>query len=152
MKKYVSIATKYLAILCIICIAVLLSGVVLIIVGSENISLQIGLTVFGGMFSPLFLIIYFADRSHALIIDSDMVIFPRGANVNGKLTFKKTVVKLDEISSVESKLHKGDKILTGDCYFHTLKLKDGTKITVTLYSYGKEAEKEILEFIKNSVL
>ena len=152
MKKYVSIATKYLAILCIICIAVLLSGVVLIIVGSENISLQIGLTVFGGMFSPLFLISYFADRSRTLMIDSDMVIFPRGAIVNGKLTFKKTVVKLDEISSVESKLHKGDKILTGDCYFHTLKLKDGTKNTVTLYSYGKEAEKEILEFIKNSIL
>ena len=101
-KKYVSIATKYLAILCVICIAVLLSGVVLIIVGSENISLQIGLTVFGGMFSPLFLISYFADRSRTLMIDSDMVIFPRGANVNGKLTFNKTVVKLDEISSVES--------------------------------------------------
>ena len=47
--------------------------------------------------------------------------------------------------------YKGDKIVSRDCFFHTLKLKDNTKITFTLYAYGKEAEREIIEIIKKSV-
>lgn len=58
---------------------------------------------------------------------------------------------MDEIISVESKFYKGDKIISGDCFFHTLKLKNNTKITFTLYAYGKEAEREIMETIKKSV-
>lgn len=151
-KKYASRATKYLAILSLICIVILTSGIVLSVVGSPNTSLGIGLTIFGGMFSYLFLVCYFAERSRTLRIDSNTVIFPRGANVNGKMVLKKTVVKIDEISFVESKLYEGDGLFSSDCYFHTLTLKDGAKITVTLYSYGKAAEKEILEFIKNSIM
>ena len=64
---------------------------------------------------------------------------------NGKTVFQKTVVRICDLSSVESKFHKGDKIISDDCFFYTFKLKDGTSITVTLYAYGKEAEKEILE-------
>ena len=33
----------------------------------------------------------------------------------------------------------------------TLKLKDGTKIKFTLFAYGKKAEKEIIETIKNCI-
>ena len=151
-KKYVSRATKYLVILSLICIVILTAGIVLIVVGFPNTSSIIGLTIFGGMFSLLFIVCYFADRSRTLRIDSNTVIFPRGANVNGKTVFKKMVVKIDEISSNESKLIEGDGLFAYDCYFNTLKLKDGTEITTTLYSYGKVAEKEILEFIKNRVL
>ena len=139
-------------ILSLICIVILTAGIVLIVVGFPNTSSIIGLTIFGGMFSLLFIVCYFADRSRTLRIDSNTVIFPRGANVNGKTVFKKMVVKIDEISSNESKLIEGDGLFAYDCYFHTLKLKDGTEITTTLYSYGKVAEKEILEFIKNRVL
>ena len=151
-KKYVSRATKYLVILSLICIVILTAGIVLIVVGFPNTSSIIGLTIFGGVFSLLFLVCYFAERSRTLRIDSNTVIFPRGANVNGKTVLKKMVVKIDEIGFVESKLYEGDGLFTADCYFHTLKLKDGTEITVTLYSYGKAAEKEILEFIKNRIL
>ena len=59
------------------------------------------------------------------------------------MVFKRTVIKTDEIISLESKFYKGDKIFTGDCFFYTLKLKNGAKITFTLYAYGEEAEKEI---------
>ena len=152
MKNYVSRATKYLVIFCLICFVILISGIALIVADSPNTSLKIGLTVFGGMFGFLFLICYFAERNRTLRIDSSTVIFPRGAEVNGKTVFKKTVVKIDEISSVESKLNEGDGLFLSDCYFHTLKLKDGTRITVTLYSYGKDAEKEILDIIKNRIL
>ena len=152
MKKYVSRATKYLVILSLICIVILTAGIVLIVVGFPNTSSIIGLTIFGGVFGLLFLVCYFAERSRTLRIDSNTVIFPRGANVNGKTVLKKMVVKIDEIGFVESKLYEGDGLFTADCYFHTLKLKDGTEITVTLYSYGKAAEKEILEFIKNRIL
>ena len=42
--------------------------------------------------------------------------------------------------------------MSKDYFFHTLKSKDGTKVTVTLYSYGKYAEKEILRMIKERSL
>lgn len=94
----------------------------------------------------------FCRKKQSLIIDTDMIIFPRGVEKNGKTVFQKTIVRICEINSVVSKFHKGDKIISGDCFFYTLKLKDGTNITVTLYAYGKEAEKEILETIQGSIV
>ena len=101
--------------------------------------------------SIMFGSIFFAERSRVLIIENDKFIFPRGADINGKNVFQKTVVRKCDIFSLESKFHKGDGIISGDCFFYTLRLKNGTKITVTLYAYGKEAEKEILEMIQNSI-
>ncbi len=66
--------------------------------------------------------------------------------------FQKTVIKICDVGSVESKFHKGDKIISDDCFFYTLRLKDGTSITVTLYAYGKDAEKEIWETIKSRIV
>ena len=65
---------------------------------------------------------------------------------------KQIMDRVKLISSVESKFHKGDKIISDDCFFYTFRLKDGTSITITLYAYGKEAEKEILETIKSSMV
>lgn len=151
MKRYISRATKWLAILTIISAALLVTGIVFIIVNIPNIGLQIGATMLGALMSILFLSCFLAERSRALVIDADKITFPRGADRNGKIVFQKTVIQLDEICSIESKFHKGDKIISGDCFFHTLKLKDGTKVTVTLYAYGKEAEKEILETIQKNI-
>lgn len=46
--------------------------------------------------------------------------------------------------------YRNPKFLGSGCddrYYHTLKLKNGTNITVTLYAYGKEAEKEIIQIL-----
>ena len=151
MKRYTSTATKWLAIATLISVAMFATGIVLIVVNAANVGLQIGAIGFGGLMSILFVSCFFAEKSRALIIETDNFIFPRGAKVNGKTVFQKTVVRKCDISSVESKFHKGDGIISADCFFHTLKLKDGTKVTVTLYAYGKEAEKEILEMMQNSI-
>lgn len=149
MKKYISRATKWLAFFTIISILMLLIGVALTIVKLSDVGF--GFTVLGAMMSILFLCIYFAERSRWLTIDDSKIVLPRGADNNGKMVLKRTIIKIDEIVSVESKFYKGDKIISGDCFFHTLKLKDNTKITFTLYAYGKEAEREIIEIIKKSV-
>ena len=151
MKKYTSRATKWLAIFTVISVAVLILGIICILAHLSNIVLQIGLTILGGLMSVLFLSCFFAEKSRCLIIDNETIILPRGANINGKLVFKRTVATIDEITSVESSLYRGDGLISDDTYFHTLKLKDGTKITFTLYAYGKEAEKEIIETIRKSV-
>ena len=148
MKTYISRATKWLAILTSISVAVLIAGIICIFVYSSNVGLQIGLTMLGGPMSILFLACFFAEKSRYLTIDCEKIVLPRGADKNGKMVFQKTTVKLCDISSVDTKLYKGDGIISKDTYFHTIKLKDGTKITVTLYAYGKEAENEIWETIK----
>lgn len=151
MKKYTPRTTKQLPILTIISATILATGIVLIVVNFPNISLQVALTASGGLTSIIFLSSFFADKSRVMVVYEDRFVFPRGADKNGKLVFQKTVIESNEISSVESQLHKGDKIISGDCFFHTLKLKDGTKVTVTLYEYGREAEKEIIETSKKSI-
>ena len=148
MKKYVSQATKWLGIIALLCGVALLVGIILAFV---NISMtSIVMIALGGVFGILFLICFLAEKSRALIIDTEKIIFPRGADKNGKIVFQKTTVKLCDINSVDTKLYKGDGIISKDTSFHTINLKDGTKITVTLYAYGKEAENEILETIKRN--
>ena len=151
MKKYISRATKWLGILSLICFVMLSIGIVFIVVKFPHVGLQIGLTMVGGLMSSLFLTCYLAERSRVLIIDADKIILPGGIDKNGKMLCRKVVIKIDEICSVESKLYKGVALISKDTYFHTLKLKDGTKITVTLYAYGKVAEKEILETIHKNI-
>ena len=151
MKKYTSRATRVLSIAVLICGAVVLIGIILAFAGVENIGLPICFILLGGLLGVIFLACFLAEKSRALIIDTDKIIFPRGAERNGKTVFQKTVVRICDIGSVESKFYKGDKIISNDCFFYTLRLKDGTSVTVTLYTYGKQAEKEIWETLTNSI-
>ena len=152
MKKYISKATKPLLFVALICCALLVIGIILAFAGVENVWLPICFMLLGGLLGVIFLACFLAEKSRTLIIDTDKIIFPRGAEKNGKTVFQKTVVRICDLDSVESKLRKGDKIISDDCFFYTFRLKDGTSITVTLYAYGKEAEKEILETIKSSIV
>ena len=89
MKKYKTLATKWLAILSLTCFFILISGVILMVLHFRNVSLQICLMTLGGMLCFLFSICYFAEKNRTLTIDSNTVVFPSGATVNGKRTFKK---------------------------------------------------------------
>ena len=150
MKKYVSRATKWLRIIALLCGVALLVGIILAFV---KISLtSIVMIALGGILGILFLSCFLAEKSRALMIDAEKIIFPRGADKNGKMVFQKTTVKLCDINSVDTKFHKGDGIISKDTSFYTIKLKDGTKITVALYAYGQEAENEILETIKRNTV
>ena len=151
MKRYTSCATKWLAILTIISVAVLIAGIICILAHSSNVGLQVGLTMLGALMSILFFSCFFAEKSRYLTIDNEKVILPRGAHINEKMSFRKTVININEIHSIKSELYKGDGIISKDTLFHTLKLKDGTAIKFTLYAYGKDAEKEILESIEKHI-
>lgn len=149
MKKYVSQATKRLGTIALSFGVVLFVGIMLAFVKMTVVS--IAMIALGGMFGILFLSCFLADKSRVLIIDPEKIIFPRGADKNGKTVLQKTIVKFCDIGSVDTKLYKGDGLVSEDTSFHTINLKDGTKITVTLYAYGKEAEKEILGAMKQSM-
>ena len=151
MKKYTSTSTKWLAILSAINALMLLIGIILIIFNAANIELQFLLTAFGSSMSILFLPIFFAERSRWLTIDEKTIDLPRGAKKNEKISFKRTVIDIEKIRSFEYTLHKGDGIISKDARFYTLTLKDSTTIEFTLYAYGKEAEEEIWDAIKNSI-
>lgn len=149
MKKYVSRATKWLEIIALLCGVVLFVGVILAF--AEITMTSIAMIALGSVFGILFLSCFLAEKSRVLLIDIDKIIFPRGADKNGKMVLQKTTVKFCDIDSVDTKLYKGDGLVSKDISFYTLNLKDGTKITVTLYAYGKEAEKEIIETIKRGL-
>ena len=148
MKKYTSPATKWLMVVSLICCAVLLTGIVLAFMEITNIGLPIGLILMGGLLGVIFFSCFLAEKSRSLLIDANRIVFPRGAEINGKIVFQKTVIITSEIHSVEIKSYKGDGLIVKDTIFYTLRLTDGRKITVMLYHYGKAAEKEIFEAIK----
>ena len=94
MKKYTTRATKWLAKLILVSIIILAIGIILIIVDSPNVSLQVGFTMFGGLVSVIFLACFFAEKSRALIIDADEIIFPRGIDKKRKNSFQKNSNKV----------------------------------------------------------
>lgn len=151
MKKYTSRAVKWLALVAVISIAILSAGVICIIIDSANVGLQVGLTMLGGLMTILFLSCFFAEKSRYLTIDDKKIVLPRGADKNEKISFNRTIINTNEIRSIRSELYKGDGIISKDTLFHTLTLNDGTRIKFTLYSYGKDAEDEILEAIKKHI-
>ena len=135
MKKYNSQATKWLVIPSLISIATLITGVVCVIVDISDISLRIGLISLGGLLSILLIVCCLAEGSRYLIIDDEKIDLPRGVDINGKTVLKRTVAAIDGISSIESVLRKGDRIVTKDAVFYSLRMKDGSIITFTLYAY-----------------
>jgi len=151
MKKYTSQATKRLMIISLICGAVLLTGIVLAFAGIGNIGVPIGLILMGGLLGVIFFSCFLAEKSRALVIDTGRIILPRGAEINGRTVFQKTIIQTNQIRSVETNYYSGDGVIAKDTNFYTLRLKDGMRVTVTLFAYGKEAEKEILETIKSGI-
>ena len=151
MKKYTSQATKWLMIVSLICGVVLLTGIIFAFAGIGNIGVMIGLILMGGLLGIIFFSCFIADKSRALIINANQITFPRGAEINGKTVFQKTTIQTTQIRSIETKFYPGDGVIAKDTNFYTLRLKDGTSVAFTLYAYGKEAEKEILETIKSSI-
>ena len=151
MKIYISRATKWLAVLAIVGVTVLISGIICILAHSSNVGLQIGLTMLGGLMSILFLSCFFAEKSRYLTINDEKIVLPRGADINEKTSFNRTIINTNKIYSIRSELHKGDGIIAKDTFFHTLTLNDGTRIKFTLYAYGKDAEDEILSAIKKLI-
>ena len=151
MKKYISQSTKVLAIISLLSASALIAGIILFVVKNPNVALALVLTMLGGFLTILFVASTFAERSRFVAIDLDEISLPRGTEINGKTVFQRTRVKLSEIAALESKQHKGVFLITEDACFYTLKLNDDVKITFTLYAYGKQAEKEIIEVIKDSI-
>ena len=111
----------------------------------------VAFTSIGGAMSIISLCLYVGERNRWLIIDDSRIVLPRGVVNNGKFIFERTVVNINEIASVKSVFHKGDMIVSGDCFCHTLTLINGTKITFYLYAYGQAAEKEIIKTIKKYI-
>ena len=151
MKRYDSQAIKYMAILSFISIVTLIAGVVLVVANVSNTGLKIGLIAAGGSLSILFIGCYLAERSRYLIIDDAIIDLPRGAILNGKMVFKRIAIDIDDISSIESKLLKGDRIVTKNGHFYSLRMKDKSIITFTLYAYGKKSETDIVTTIRERI-
>ena len=117
MKKYTSRATKWLAILTIISVAVLIAGIICILSHSSNVGLQIGLTMLGGLMSILFLSCFLADKSRYLTIDDEKIVLPRGANINEKTSFNRIIINTNEIRSIRVNCTKVMELLQKILFF-----------------------------------
>ncbi len=148
MKKYISTAAKSLLIVATFCGAIFLTGIAFVFLDIPIVGLSIGFILMGGLLGILFFACYFAEKSRSLIIDAEKIVFPRGARVKGKTMFRKTVVPVSNIKSIECSLFKGDGLIAKNTNFYTFRLVDGKKVTVTLYAYGKQVETEIVKKIK----
>ena len=150
MKKYKPTATKRLAILALLSMLVLTTGIILILLGISPLAPAL-LAIFGGSMSILFIICFIAENSRVLEISDENYILPRGVRINEKTTFQKTIIPTNSIKSIDSCFYKGDGIISRNCFFYTVKLNNGTRITFTLHEYGEKAEKSIIERMKKCI-
>lgn len=151
MKKYKSRNANGFGIAAIGCAVILIAGIFMLIFGYPDSTASFALVFIGSLMGIMFFAIFLSEKSRVLIIDTDKVIFPRGVRKNDKIISKKTVVKFDEMNSLECEFYKGDGFIAGDTYFYTLKLKGSAKIVMTLYAFGKDAENEIYETIRQRI-
>ena len=158
MKKYTSRVIKWAAFSTIIGMVMLVIGIILMIIKLSDIGSEF--TSIGAAISTVSLCFYFSEKSRWLTIDDSKIDLPRGANINGKKAFERTVIKIDEIVSVEREFQKGGGITIGiffgaitpaACFINTIKLKDNTEIVFYLDTYGKKAENEIIETLRKSI-
>ena len=98
MKKYTSSATKWLKVVTLICCAALLTGIVLAFVEVANIGLPVGLILIGALLGAIFFSCFLSEKGRVLMISADQIVFPGGAEINGKTTLQKTVIKTSEIN------------------------------------------------------
>ena len=151
MKKYRSIYAKWFDVPAVISALVLIIGVFMLISGYPNSTASFALIFIGSIMGMLFFACFLSEKSRVLIIDTDKVIFPRGVRRNSKLISKKSVVRFDEMNSLECEFYKGDGFIAGDTNFYTLKLRGSVKMEMTLYAFGKDAENEIYETIRQRI-
>ncbi len=160
MKKYVSGSLKIILFCLILFGIVLLAAVLILVLKLLSVSIAVPLTIFSFLLFILFLAIFFAEKSRYLTVDDRQITLPRGAIINGKTAFSKTLIEFDSVCSFESKFRKGDhgvfaliiSLLGGvyakDTTFYSIKLINGDTVTFTLYEFGKESETEIVSAIK----
>jgi hypothetical protein len=154
MKKYTPKSVKVLLFLILINILMLPICFSLIFFDFLDPVLIIGLLVLFVFLALFFLCCLLAVKSRWLLIDDNKIILPRGTEHNNELFYKRTVVKICDIDSIECHLYDGDTLAflyNANSQFYTLKLKDGTRITFHLSDYDENAEKEIIETIKNCI-
>lgn len=103
------------------------------------------------LLSLIFWFAYLIEKRSIIIIETDSITFHYYVFVKPKMKYNcKQGLKIfyNNINAINTKLHKGDKILSADTNFYNLELTNGTIITFTLFQFGKKQEKIIYENLK----
>lgn len=140
MKKHTPAALKRITVLLILSLIVFIVGVFLALTRLSSTVTAVIVIAVGGILSVFLLILFFAERSRSLVIDSEKIVFPR--TWDGK-----AVVYFSKIESVDRLRFKGDNVISKDCFLYRLRLRDGKTHDFYLYQYGKAAENEIFQLI-----
>ncbi len=153
MKK---IYTRKLAYSFLFCVALgfdllgIISHIILIIQKKDIISVMASIIVLP-LLSLIFWFAYLIEKRSIIIIETDSITFHYYVFVKPKMKYNcKQGLKIfyNNINAINTKLHKGDKILSADTNFYNLELTNGTIITFTLFQFGKKQEKIIYENLK----
>lgn len=157
MKK---IYTRKLAYSFLFCVALgfdllgIISHIILIIQKKDIISVMASIIVLP-LLSLIFWFAYLIEKRSIIIIETDSITFHYYVFVKPKMKYNcKQGLKIfyNNINAINTKLHKGDKILSADTNFYNLELTNGTIITFTLFQFGKKQEKIIYENLKKFFL
>ena len=146
MKKYVQSATKISGVLLIVCVLMIAAGVLLTVLSPEQRDLICFLFAFAIPWAIILLVIYIPSARSYLLMDDEKIVFP--LTRVPKLSLKRNTVMFSEIKRVKVVFEEGDGIIVKDCNFYRFHLKNGLEFTETLFSYGKESEKEIVSVLK----
>ncbi len=155
MRKYESTALPLMRALALFCLASLVIALALTVLDWGSASIKGLFWFFGGMGVMLFIPCYFAEKSRYLLIDSEKITLTFGSmrllpNGKGKLMTKRLTLPFCEISHIDVEFYEVQTLHAKPTNFYVFTLKNGERYRVTLYSYGKEAVKEILGILREN--
>lgn len=146
MKKYAQPATRVFATLSVVCLCIIIVGILLIFFFTNHIKLILFFFGIGVPCGLLFFILFLICIRCYLLIDDKSISFH--ITRVPKLRFRRNYVLFDNIQYIEKFFHKGDGIISKDTYMYKFVLKTGLEFTETFFSYGKEAEQDILNIFE----
>lgn len=146
MKTYTQPGAKLLGALTGICGLLCAAGCLLLLWAPERVEWIVLCLVAGGLLGILFLASWLACAACPIYLDDVGIVFP--ITRAPRLRFRRNPVRYCEIDHVRAILHRGDGMRTKDTVFYRFVLKNGLEFTETLFSYGKTAEQEITEHLK----
>lgn len=146
MKKYRRSSVKVFAALAALCALMIIAGIVLVLYIPGQLHWILFLLGTGISMGIVFSAILIPCARNYLLLDDEKIVLP--ITHAPRLRLKRNPIAFREIKGIKVTTYQGDGVISKDTTIYRFILNNGLEFTVTFYSYGKEAEQEIVAHLK----
>lgn len=154
-KKYSNIITQLIFLISAILLDLIgiVGHIVSIIINNDPVAIYASIIIFP-LFSLFFWFGFYIEKTSTFVFEEDQIVIHFYVMSKPKIKYNQKqglFIKYKDIVNLETEYHPGDLFFTDDTTLYHLELIDGSKISFTLFRYGKKNEKEIYNTLKDKI-